>query len=102
MTDANTLAVSQNPLGLVEVLRDYGVVELGRLFLYLPLPRYLVASLIRKLGHSLKQRACLKPFTVGHAESRQRELLNGFVSCIRSCLSGIQPSSKFSGWIEIV
>ena len=35
----NTLTISQSPLGLVEILRDYGVEELGGLFIYLPLPR---------------------------------------------------------------
>lgn len=32
-------SISNNPLGLVEIVRDYGVSELGSLFVYLPLPR---------------------------------------------------------------
>lgn len=33
-----TLTITQEPIGLVEVIRDYGVEELGGLFVYLPLP----------------------------------------------------------------
>ncbi|MEM9450207.1 MAG: hypothetical protein AAGA75_16950 [Cyanobacteria bacterium P01_E01_bin.6] len=33
------LVVSNNPLGLVEVIQDYGVSEFGGLFVYLPHPR---------------------------------------------------------------
>ena len=31
-------SISSNPLGLVEIIRDYGVKEFGALFVYLPMP----------------------------------------------------------------